>query len=470
MAPSPTARRRSARVLALALAGAAAAAAACSSDADVRGLTAPAATNAPFLVRYVALGNSITAGFQSSGINDSTQRASYANLLARAAGVRFAYPALLNPGCPAPLTNLLTQTRVGGVTADVCPGRLAGPAAPTTDLLNNVAVPGANSFDPIGAGVGTTAGSIGGYSALTRVILGNLTQVQRAVQANPTFASVWIGNNDVLSFAIGGDTATRNAAGTTILNRITLPAVFAANYAAMMDQLVAGSPGLRTGTRGTTARGVLIGVVDVTNTPQLIQLSVFNPASTATGANAFNPAAAATLRAIFGVSPAGPRPATFAITFNANCAASQAAISFAALSQVAAALPAAASGFAFNCGPGASAVPAQILDDAERGVFVARVAAYNTYIRAKADSLGFLYYDPNVRLGALRATGAIPPFVNLTSTGQPFGGFISLDGVHPSTRTHAILAGDLRDSLNAKYGATIPAIDTAGLWTGAPTF
>jgi hypothetical protein len=451
MAPSTSARRLGA----LALAAGAAAAAACSSDPDVRGLTAPAATNAGLLLRYVALGNSITAGFQSSGINDSTQRASYANLLARAAGVRFAYPSLAGNGCPAPLVDLLAGTRVGGAAAGDCPGRAGG-----TDLLNNVAVPGANSFDPIGAGVGTTAGSIGGYSALTRVFLGNLTQVQKAVQANPTFASVWIGNNDVLSFAIGGDTATRS--GTTITNRITLPSVFAANYAATVDQLRAGSPELR--------RGVLIGVVDVTNAPQIIQLSVFNSASTATGFAAYNPAAFTTLRAVFGVSPSGPRPAAFAITFNANCNASQAAISFQALAAVAAAVPATATGFAFNCAPGATA-PAQILDDAERAVFVARVAAYNAYIKAKADSVGFFYYDPNVRLAGFRATpGAVLPFVNLQSQTQPFGANISRDGVHPSTRTHVILATDLRDSLNAKYGTTIPAIDTAGLWSGAPTF
>src|SRR5687768_18602033 len=46
---------------------------------------------------YVAIGNSITAGFQSNGINDSTQRQSYALLLARAMGTRYAYPALAKP-------------------------------------------------------------------------------------------------------------------------------------------------------------------------------------------------------------------------------------------------------------------------------------------------------------------------------------------------------------------------------------
>ena len=43
-------------------------------------------TNVPvdrLFERYVAMGNSITAGFQSAGINDSTQSRSYAVLLAQ---------------------------------------------------------------------------------------------------------------------------------------------------------------------------------------------------------------------------------------------------------------------------------------------------------------------------------------------------------------------------------------------------
>ena len=64
--------------------------------------------------RYVAMGNSITAGIQSAGINDSTQRQSYAVLVAAAmGGSPFYWPSLNAPGCPPPLTILLTQARVG---------------------------------------------------------------------------------------------------------------------------------------------------------------------------------------------------------------------------------------------------------------------------------------------------------------------------------------------------------------------
>jgi hypothetical protein len=50
---------------------------------------------------YVALGNSLTAGYQSGGITDSTQRESYAAILAHQTGTRYAYGSLNYPGCPA---------------------------------------------------------------------------------------------------------------------------------------------------------------------------------------------------------------------------------------------------------------------------------------------------------------------------------------------------------------------------------
>ena len=62
-------------------------------------VTVPIPVN-PMFQNYVALGNSITAGFKSGGIHDSTQRQSYALLLARSMHTRYAFPSLANPGCP----------------------------------------------------------------------------------------------------------------------------------------------------------------------------------------------------------------------------------------------------------------------------------------------------------------------------------------------------------------------------------
>src|SRR2546423_11204065 len=62
--------------------------------------------------RYVSMGNSITAGFQSDGILDSTQLQAYPVLLARAMRSPFFPPLLNSPGCRPPFTNVFTQTRL----------------------------------------------------------------------------------------------------------------------------------------------------------------------------------------------------------------------------------------------------------------------------------------------------------------------------------------------------------------------
>src|SRR5215212_2755020 len=76
---------------------------ACVGDGDVLSPAVNPAAGGMF-VRYVSLGNSITAGFQSNGIVDSTQRNAYPNLLARAAGTPFAQPLFARPGCPPLMT------------------------------------------------------------------------------------------------------------------------------------------------------------------------------------------------------------------------------------------------------------------------------------------------------------------------------------------------------------------------------
>lgn len=440
------------RAGALALVAAAAAAAACRSDNDVRGITAPAATNAGIMLRYVALGNSLTAGYQSGGITDSTQRASYPNLLAVAAGVRFAWPGIAGRGCAPPIVNFVSGVRVGGDTSStICDGRLS---TSLTDQLNNVAVPGANSFDPTAApavtvGSGATAVTYtGGYSALTRTLLGNRTQVQVAIATNPTFASIWIGNNDVLSFALNGDTArvVTNGVGlgpTPVSN-------FTRNYAAMVSQLTAGSPGLQ--------GGVLIGVVDVTAAPLLVPLALFVP-----GSAIYSPLVVGTASAAL----AGGRT----LVAGPNCTVNTTAlVAFPALastlSALARAIPSPAP-IPVPCGPltlspTVTVGTAGFLDTAEVRFYRSRITAYNTYVAAKADSLGWIYFNPNTALADLRTRGLVPLFPNLAVPTRPFGLYISNDGVHPGTAAHQLLADSLRLRINAKYGTAIPKPDSTG--------
>jgi lysophospholipase L1-like esterase len=390
---------------------AAAAVTACSDTKDVVRVTP---VN-PLFSSYVALGNSITAGFQSGGINDSTQHESYAFLLAQQMGTRFAIPALTNPGCPPPLDNLLTQTRVGGGTSTDC--ALRDPSS-VTPFLNNVAVPGATSFDP-------TSTSTTASNALTTLILGGKTQVQRALDASPTFVSVWIGNNDALAPALSGFLTP--VAG--ISPGLTDTTTFFKNYDGMLNQLVAG---------GTIKGGVLIGVVDVTNAPILFSGALLNDP---TVKGAFDQVAGTTT------------------TLDPSCSPTTTAlINF----QMAAAIRAGTYPPTVACQPlDATANPVGklfVLDPTERATVSQTVAEYNAHIQAKAQSLGWAYLDPNAALVALRSAGQIPPFPNLLDPANPFGAYISVDGVHPRKAAHVLVANALIAAINAQYSTNIPAI------------
>ena len=398
---------------------------ACAEDPDI--ITSPTPSGGERFASYVALGNSITAGYQSGGINDSTQQQSYAKLFAAAAGAAYVYPSLAKPGCPPPVDNFQTQTRVGGAAAPPCALRTSGSGAVA---LNNVAVPGATAVDLLAT---TSASS----NALTTFILGGRSQVERALMAGPTFVSVWMGNNDVLAAGVSGILVP--LAGVS--PGLTPAADFTASYDAGIDSLVRGAPGLE---------GVLIGVVNVTNAPVLFPVqALFNPAFKA-GFDAFTGA----------TSPAD------ATVIHPSCTPTTTAlISFQIVSQIRLyrANPATGHPPVIACAPGA--VPGTpvgdifVLDAAEIATVTTTVAAYNAGIQAKAAALGFAYYDPNPTLLAARADPTqISTVPNLASATAPFGTWMSLDGAHPRLPAHQAVANGIITAVNATYGTTIPAI------------
>ena len=389
---------------------------ACESNRDVLGPAAPA--GGEIFRSYVAIGNSITAGWQSGGINDSTQRQSYARLLAIQMGTQYRYASLSLPGCPPPLANFTTQARVGGATAPNCSLRAA---ASVDEVLNNVGVPDAQSFDP-------TALTSSASNALTTFILGGKTQVQRAIQARPTFVSIWLGGNDVLQAAYTGFLTP--VPGISIGVRTT-PAQFQANYDLMIKQLLDSLPDLK---------GVLIGVPKVSSLPLM-----------SSGALIF---ASATARAAINLVANKP------VTIDPNCAGSASLISLPLL------LPQIRAGTqpaSISCAPGAdplNPLVGQIFvhDATEQATLNAIIDADNNYIKTKADALGFAYWDPNVPLLAIRGTPQSLAFPNFADALNPFGTFFSLDGVHPSAAGQRQVANFVIAAINSKYGTTLQPV------------
>jgi lysophospholipase L1-like esterase len=363
--------------------------------------------NHTLFASYVALGNSLTAGYQSGGILDSTQLESYAAILAHQAGTRYAYAGLSFPGCPPPIVNFQTQARLGGVTATATSCSLRDPST-ITSTLNNVAVPGAAAIDP-------TASTSDNSNALTTFILGGKTQVQRALEADPTFVSVWIGNNDVLPQALSG----------FALGQPTAADSFNTRYDAMMQQLTAGAKGLK---------GILIGVVDVTQIPALFPVDslINDPLFKAE----FN--AAATGNPLNNVPVAG------------NCTGAHALVSIEILAAIHAGQVA---------GVSCTTADPFTLDTIKQAIVSQSVAAYNAHISSAAATAGFAYIDVNPLLAALKAQGAIVTIPDFTSATSPFGPFVTLDGVHASALAHQYIANAIILAINKQYSV---AIDTVG--------
>ncbi|HTR19339.1 MAG TPA: SGNH/GDSL hydrolase family protein [Gemmatimonadales bacterium] len=369
----------------------------------------------PLFERYVSMGNSLTAGFQSGGINDSTQLQGYPVLLSQQMGTVFFDPLMNRPGCPAPYINVFAGTRVGGATAPPCALRATQAVAPP--YINNTAVPGAAVIDPT-----SNLDPLANANALTTFFLGGLTQVEMMQKVNPTFVTVWIGNNDVL----GAATDPVNAGDTT---EVTPQNVFQTDYNKILDAID------QTPAKG---KGVLIGVADVAAIPYFTSGVVY-----------------------FALAQGGRLPPK--MTVSLDCAPmSLGGIGDTTLVpfQFGATLLGEA-----NAGV---ADTLDCLDDhniepAELAYLHSAVAGYNTFIAAQAASLGYVFLDPNPALLALKAdTSKVAVFPKFppdpANTTAPFGTAFSRDGVHPSATTHKLIANVLIQLVDSAYGKTLPQI------------
>ena len=373
--------------------------------------------------RYVAMGNSITAGFQSGGINDSTQKQSYVGLVADKMGSPFYYPSLTKPGCPPPIDTVFTATgvphRLGGGTAATCFFR-----APTIPpFLTNVAVPGAEALDLLKNGPGPGTNS----NALTLLMLGGRTQIQAMMAAHPTFVSVWAGNNDVL----GAATNSANAGDSTLITPI---ATFQTTYADIVDSVSASG-----------ASAILIGVANVTAIPFFSQGATYyairnglvpgQPGDTFPSADSLfhvDPLCAPSAFGGKGDSVLVPFPFGGALL-----GAAQAGVND-----------------TLHCAEPQTVQPAELVK------LLTTVAAYNAFIVSQATAKNWAYLDPNTALDSLRLIPTqVAPFPNFAAacSGAPFGLAFTCDGVHPSASTHLIIARHIVQAINAKYGSAIPA-------------
>ena len=125
-------------------------------------------------------------------------------------------------------------------------------------------VPGAKVYHLVAPGYGNVAGVAGGLANpyFARFATSDQTTVLAdAMAENPTFFSLWIGNNDVLGYAtsggVGTDQANNTDPSTYGQNDITDPNVFAASYQAIVEGMISAG----------AEEGALINIPDVTTVP-----------------------------------------------------------------------------------------------------------------------------------------------------------------------------------------------------------
>jgi lysophospholipase L1-like esterase len=399
-------------------------AAACHQD-DLFTSLPPAYAGGAMFTRYVSFGNSITAGFQSGGLNDSLQRAAYPVLLAQAMRTTFYYPSINYVptldlyGCPSPISFIFSNppTRLGSPTTPLCSLRSAN----IPPYLNNVAFPGADVLELLNTNYAPPQPPPSATDAYKLFLLGGRTELQRAREVSPTFVTVWIGNNDVLSAIL--DTGDAGQAAD-----ITPPATFATRFDALMDSI---------DSFGSVQGGVLLGVVQVTGAPYVSQGRAYAAAS----------AAIPTMTVLPNCLAFQPLSAT------------DTAFVYVPFHYGAPIVAQAAAGVSdtLDCSN------SHVISVAEAVNMISTVAQYNGTIQQAATARGWLFLDPNTLLRTLAATpGAILPFPafppDLNATAAPFGTAISRDGIHPSTATQKLIAQALQGAINAFYQSAIPAV------------
>lgn len=206
---------------------------------------------------YVALGNSLTAGYTDGALFQAGQINSFPNIMAKSMKMASSSLEFKQP---------MTSDNIGGLLlggTQIADPRLyfdgSGPTqlmgTPTTEItqtltgsFNNMGIPGAAVQHLLAPGYGSVAGVATGTanpyfvrfaSSPTASVVGD------AVAQNPTFFSLWIGNNDVLGYALAGGAGSAS---------ITDLPTFTGAYNAIVAQLT-----------GDGAKGVVANIPDVTS-------------------------------------------------------------------------------------------------------------------------------------------------------------------------------------------------------------
>jgi len=422
---------------------------------------------------YVALGNSLTAGFSDAALFQSGQVASYPNMLASnfalAGGGDFNIPLMaddlggatingesdLNMDGRPDIGNRLILSFESGSPAPV-PVEGQG----TTEILNvlsgpfnNMGVPGAKSYHLLAPGYGNAANLALGAANPYFVRFAsepNATVLGDAAAQNPTFFSLWIGNNDVLGYVTAGGAGvdqTGNIDPSTYVPDVTtIPFLTTVPYNPV--PLDAGTAALLNGAYAAYNGGLA----------QLQQLGAISAEEVARRTISFEAGASNAvvlldedLTDLTGFNPAliNMRQSTpdDLLTLTSSTFIGTLANPADPTSINGVAVP-----LADNW----------VLTPEEQATANAALTVYNQTIAALAVQYDIAFVDANALLVELGTNGFTLSDGSMVTATFGTGGGFSLDGVHPSPRGYAILANAFAEAINTKYGSNLPGVNPLG--------
>jgi hypothetical protein len=369
------------------------------------------------------------------------QQFSYPATLARQFGITdFQQPTVSDPGIPT-CNGLKT----------IVPSVTFGPISTKTGVPTNLTL--ARSYDNLSvpgykiADVSDKLTDSGGVADL--ILRGKGTALNQALSLNPSFITLGIIGNDILTvgsagFLLDGVTATPLAAFTAKYNSVA-----ASLKASGRNGVFLSTPDLRLIPLATTVKPV---VTDATGTPVLVggnTIPLLGPGN-------------ATFPCPSGVT-ACPLPPGTLVTLGAS--APQAALGGKSLLALGFGIPCAVAPTLPQCGkplpdgsfnPSTMTVsPGVLFYPDEVAAIDQRVRDMNAVIKSAADANGFKYFDFYALSQDLIAHGRTYGGIHISNAFVTGGMFAYGDAVHMSNIGYTILADEIIQFINATYGTSI---------------
>lgn len=405
----------------------------------------PAATHGTAdFSRFIAVGNSLTAGYADGGLYLAGQQNSYPSIMAKqmqsVGGGVFNQP-------------LFTSDQANGSGYLTLTGFNADGTPITTAVTSNLAIRGLLDIPGFGNVTLYTkySGDIENYGVpgikllnITYAPYGNLngfyerllpgdsptntTTYLDFITAKPfTFFSDWLGNNDALAYATGG------GVGDALTDETT----FSELYQLSIAKLTANG-----------AKGVVGTIPDVTAVPYFNTITV---GAVLGAVQKVNPAAKALyINALVSGTTYSPRAATASdliiLTFPTSMIGQPVSTPYGQLP--------------YGLTPYTPIDNQYVLDANEVALTQEHVQSFNATIKSVAAAKGLAVFDAYTFLNNVKANGLVENGVNLSSA-YISGGIFSLDGVHLTPRGYAIVANEFIKAINSKYGSSIPLADVS---------